>query len=293
MNRHRRLAIGYFCGILAAITYGMNPLFGLHLYRDGIGTPSVLFYRFCFATILLGILIILRRNSFRIPLRTLPLLVAGGLLLAASCLTWFLSFRVMDSGLAATILFLYPIMVAAIMAAVFHERITWPVAAAILLALAGTAILCQPGGAARVNARGVLFVILSALTYAVYIVGVQESRLRELSPDVLTFYALLFGTPVFLLQLRGGIDLQWLPTWSAFGNALGLAVFPSFLSFLLMAVAIPRIGATRTAILGALEPVTAVAIGILVFHEPMTARLALGIAMVIGSVLAVVACRQK
>ena len=60
-----------------------------------------------------------------------------------------------------------------------------------------------------------------------------------------------------------------------------------------MAVAIPRIGATRTAILGALEPVTAVTIGILVFHEPMTARLALGIAMVIGSVLAVVACRQK
>ncbi len=284
---------GYFCGILSGIAYGMNPLFGKHLYAEGMGALSMLFYRFLFAAILLAALLLCQKKSFRVPVNHLSFLAVGGFLLSISCIFWFLSFQIMSSGVAATILFLYPIMVAVIMGVGYHEKITWSVFAGILLALAGVGLLsCGNSPGTVVNFRGVFYVIMAALTYAIYIVGVKESRLKTLPADTLTFYMMLMGLPVFLVALRGGMALQTVTSWSMLGNLLGLAFFPSFLSFWLMAVAIPYIGATKTAILGALEPTTAVLIGFLVFGETITIPLAVGMALVFTSVLLVVLKRR-
>ncbi len=287
MNRR---ALGYLCGIISAVSYGMNPLFGLHLYGEGLTPLSVLFYRFCFAVILLGGWMLLHRSGFRLKKRYWCATLAGSVLLALSCLFWFLSFRTMDSGIAATILFLYPLMVAAIMVVGYRERLSRSLVGGMLLGVAGVVVLCKTGG--RVNFSGICFVALSALTYAIYIVSVKQSRLRELPADLLTFHVMLGALPMYLVPLRGGLDLQLLPSWRALGNAVGLGFFPALLAFLLLAVAVREVGPTRAALLGALEPITAVAIGVMVFHEPMTWRLLLGIGLVLGSVALVVSGRN-
>ena len=280
---------GYLLGIIAAITYGMNPLFGLHLYRDGLLPGSVLFYRFLFASILLGGIMLIRKDSFRLPKHQFFHVLAGGLLLAASCNTWYLSFQIMDSGIGAAIMFVYPIMVAAIMVIGFKEKLTGRTIAGVLLALIGVAVLCRPGEGAKINVAGVVYVLISSLTYAVYIVEVKVSRLKEMQPETLTFYAMVIGCLYFLVFLGFGRNLQMLPSFTALGNALGLAFFPSLLSFLLMAIAIRYIGATKTAILGALEPATAVCIGLFVFGEKFTWPLLIGIILVMASVMTVIA----
>ena len=269
---------GYLLGIIAAITYGMNPLFGLHLYRDGLLPGSVLFYRFLFASILLGGIMLIRKDSFRLPKHQFFHVLAGGLLLAASCNTWYLSFQIMDSGIGA-----------AIMVIGFKEKLTGRTIAGVLLALIGVAVLCRPGEGAKINVAGVVYVLISSLTYAVYIVEVKVSRLKEMQPETLTFYAMVIGCLYFLVFLGFGRNLQMLPSFTALGNALGLAFFPSLLSFLLMAIAIRYIGATKTAILGALEPVTAVCIGLFVFGEKFTWPLLIGIILVMASVMTVIA----
>ena len=279
---------GFIFASLAAITYGMNPFFGIPLYREGLEPLSVLFYRFTFASLLMGGVMLCRKESFKLPLRYLLHTIGAGVMLGLTCLFWFLTFRIMDSGIAATILFLYPVMVALIMFCFFKERLNKATVTGIVLAIAGVVLLCQPGNGSRVNTEGIIYILLSALTYAIYIAGVKQSRLSELSPGTLTFYALLFAVPVFLIPLRMGFDLQMLPSFSALFYAAGLAFFPSLCAFLFTALAIHRIGPTQTSVMGALEPVTALLIGVFCFNETMTGKLFLGIAISLGAVTLVI-----
>lgn len=281
---------GYAAGIISAVTFGMNPFFGIPLYRENVQPLSVLFYRFFFAALMLGICMLAGRKKFSFDLKLLPHVIGGGVLLALTCLAWFSSFKIMDSGIGATMMFVYPVMVAGIMIAGFKEKLTFPVVAAAVLALAGVGILCRPGEGAQVNGQGVFYVMMSALFYAIYIVVLKVTRLKELASETLTFYTMGIGALIFLAMLN--VDLQMLPSYKALGNALGLAFFPSLLSFWLIAVAVKHIGATRSALLGALEPVTAVVLGVVCFSEKFTWVLLAGIICILSSVIVVI-CGKK
>ena len=280
---------GYTLGAIAAATYGMNPLFALPLYSDGMDADSVLFFRYLFAIPILGIMIKARGRSFRLNRREILPLVALGLLVAASSLTLFLSYNYMDAGIASTILFVYPIMVALIMAMVFKEKITLQTAFCILLALAGIAMLYKNGNGATLSFTGTLLVIASALSYAIYIVGINQSSLKNVATLKVTFYILLFGVSLFLIRLDFGQAVTMPQKWYMWGNLIALAIFPTAISFLCTTSAIQYIGSTPTAILGALEPVTAVIIGVTVFGEALTPRILCGILMIIAAVTLIIA----
>ncbi len=278
--------MGIFFAVFAAICYGLNPLFGIPLYKAGIHPYSVLFYRFLLASLLMGALLIIKRGSFALPVKYLPGTVAAGVLMALTCLFWFLTFEIMDSGIAAAILFVYPVMVALIMWIFFHEKASLSTAAGILLAVSGVVLLCASGGS--VSVAGVIYIILSALTYAIYIVMVKVTNLRELASETLTFYAMIISTVIFLIPLRMGADLQMLDSFKEWGNAVCLALFPSLCAFLFTAKAIKSVGPTRTAIMGALEPVTAVIAGLVVFDESIPLTGFIAIAMIITAVTIVI-----
>lgn len=286
-------AAGFVFACVAAITYGLNPFFGLPLYAEGLSSLSVLFYRFLFATILLGAVMAVRRKSFYLPKRYWLHCAGSGVLVALTCLFWFMTFRIMDSGIAATLLFVYPVMVAVIMLVCYGERLNKGTVAGIIMALCGVAILCQPGNGSRINVTGLIYILLSALSYAVYIIAVRQSRLHELESEKMTFYALLLAVPVFFAALRFGADLQMLPSGKALFNALGLGLFPSLCSFLFAALAVRRIGPTSTSVLGALEPVTAVLIGFFFFHENMTWKTVCGIFLILFAVSLVICMQNK
>ena len=164
---------GIICGILAAVCYGTNPLGALPLYEEGVNTSSVLFYRFSLAVVILGIMLIVERKSFAVTGKELKTLASLGLLFAASSITYYQSFHFMDAGIASTILFVYPVMVAVIMATCFHEKVTLSTVLAIVLALVGIVLLYQGDAGISLSTTGILLVMLSALTYAVYIVVVN------------------------------------------------------------------------------------------------------------------------
>ena len=280
---------GYTLGAIAAATYGMNPLFALPLYSDGMDADSVLFFRYLLAIPILGIMIKARGRSFRLNRKEILPLIVLGLLVAASSLTLFLSYNYMDAGIASTILFVYPIMVALIMALVFKEKITLQTAFCILLALAGIAMLYKNGNGATLSLAGTLFVLASALTYAIYIVGINQSSLKNVATLKVTFYILLFGVSLFLVRLDFGQAVTLPQKWYMWGNLIALAIFPTAISFLCTTSAIQYIGSTPTAILGALEPVTAVIIGVTVFGEALTPRILCGILMIIAAVTLIIA----
>lgn len=282
-------AKGYLLGAIAAATYGMNPLFALPLYKAGMNPDSVLFFRYLFAIPILGIMLKARGRSFKLKRKEVIPLIIMGLLVALSSLTLFQSYNYMEVGIASTLLFVYPIMVALIMAVVFKEKLNLLTVLCILLALAGIGLLYKGGGNSTLSLTGIALVMVSALSYAIYIVGVNQSVLKDIATLRLTFYVLLFGLALFLVRVDFGSRLIVADEWYLWGNLLALAVFPTAISFLCTTQAIQYIGSTPTAILGALEPVTAVFFGVAVFGESLTLRLGCGILLIILAVTLIIA----
>ncbi len=279
---------GVIYGAIAAATYGMNPLFTLPLYHAGLTPDSVLFYRYALALPILAVMIALRGQTFRLQGREVLPLAGAGLLFSASSLFLYVSYNYMDAGIASTILFVYPILVALIMGICFHERIRALTIFCIALALLGIGLLYK-GGGETLSGLGVLFVLLSSLSYAIYIVGVNRSVLKTIPTVKLTFYALLFGLSIYVVRLDVLTALQAIPTWYLWINVIALAALPTAVSLLCTTQAIHCIGSTPTAILGALEPVTAVFFGVTIFHEALTVRLCIGIALILTAVTLIVA----
>lgn len=280
---------GYLLGAVAAATYGMNPLFALPLYADGMDADSVLFFRYLYAIPMLGAMILFRGRSFKVSMHDTLRLVFMGIMVAASSLALFLSYNYMAAGIASTMLFVYPILVAVIMVLFYKEKPSLLTMLCILLAISGIALLYRGGDGATLSLTGTLLVFLSALTYAIYIVGVNHSSLKDVATLTVTFYVLLFGVGLFLVRILLGDGLTFPTRWYLWGNAVALALFPTAISFLCTTTAIKYIGSTPTAILGALEPVTAVVIGITVFGEAFTLREGVGLVLIVTAVTLVIA----
>ena len=212
-----------------------------------------------------------------------------GLLLAMSSLSRFLSCNYMDAGTDATMLFLSPLMADGTQAVLLLRYLRCQSPSCIFVALVGIALLYKGSDGATLSATGVMWVMVSALSYALYIVGVNRPRLKGIATLKLTFYALVFGFSIFIVCTDFGRALTFPSAWYKWGNLVALALFPTAISFLCTTQAIQYIGSTPTAILGALEPLTAVFFGVTVFGEALTPRLMFGIVMIIAAVSALVA----
>lgn len=287
MGRSKKL-IGILCAIGAAVCYGTNPLGALNLYAEGMNTPSVLFYRFGLAWIIIALVMCFRKESLRVDRREFRTLTALGLLFIGSSLTLYLSFHLMPAGVASTILFTYPVMTAAIMALFFREKIKFATVSSIVLSLIGVVLLYWGDSGGTLHLGGVILVLVSALTYALYIIVVDKSPLA-MSSFKINFYVLFYcAAGMALFALLSGQPLMLPPTPRAWLWVSWLAVVPAIMALVMMVYAAKYIGSTPTAILGALEPTTAVLIGVFVFAEPFSLRLLLGIVLILAAVTIVV-----
>jgi len=285
-----RHLLGVICGALAAVCYGMNPLGAVSLYHAGFGTGTVLMFRFGFAALMLGAFMLFTGTPFALAGRELGVTAALGGLFAASSMTFYASFLKMDVGIACTILFVYPVMTAALMALLFGERLRLGTALSSLLAFVGIAVLSLGGGEYVVTPAGVGLVVVSALTYAVYIVVVNRAGLR-LPVQAMTFWVILFCFLCIALWTAvadGATAFRVPETMSQWAYAAFLALVPTLLSLVFLTVSVARVGSTTAAILGALEPVAAVAVAVAAFGEPFTPRLAVGMVIVLAAVMLVV-----
>ncbi len=276
---------GTICGILAAVFYGTNPLGALKLYEQGMNTNSVLFSRFSMAWIIISIILIIRKENLKVTKREFGTLTALGLLFTASSMTLYFSFHYIAAGVASTLLFTYPIMTAVIMGLFFKEKAGFKTIIAIVLSLVGVLLLYWSDAGGALDTLGVILVLVSALTYAIYIIVVNRCPL-EMSSFKINFYVVLYcavGMAVF--AWLSGQPLRLPHNAVSWFYASWLAVVPATLSLVLMVYASKYVGATPTAILGALEPLTAVLIGIFVFNEPFGTRLAIGIVLILSAVV--------
>lgn len=348
-------AKGFFFGILAAVSYGVNPLGAKYLYEEGLNVESVLFYRYGLAALIIGMIMagkmiagrkvastssatgkdsatephssvtepveVTGYESFKVSRGELSTLTALGLMFVISSLTLYCSFLYMDSGVACSLLFVYPVMTAVLMAMLYGEKITKATAAAIALSLVGVLLLYKGDGETVLSTVGVLLVMVSALSYALYIIvanraSAPESELRtghsklskyiplphrvtihrlDMSAMKLSFYVLIVCAVSMVLFSFTSAERHLMPlvTGREWGYSLMLAIVPTVFSLVSMGIAVRIIGSTPTAIMGALEPLTAVVIGLTVFHEALTVNLIVGILLILTAVITIILSKGK
>ncbi len=279
--------MGYIAGITAGVSYGMNPLFGKALMESGVPVMVMLFFRYGFAAIFTAVLMLIRKESFKVGKREIGLLILLGLLFAGSSITLFTSYAYIHSGLATTLVYLYPVFVALIMVflRIYPSWQTW---LSILATFAGILLLSAPSGNAEIRLAGILLAIGAALCYSFYLVIVNRSkRIKKVSEQTLTLYSLITGAVLFavILAFQGEYILEGLDTPADWGILMGLAIVPTMIATLTLAISSRYIGPTKTAILGVFEPLTAILIGTLFFSEPLTFKMALGIAICVAAVV--------
>ena len=282
----RNAIIGYPAGIITGITYGLNPLFAKPLMINGASTEAILFFRYGIAVILLGAYLLIKRENFKISLKQAGILLVLGLLYTASSTFLFEAYKYIASGLATTLVFLSPAMVAIIM--VFLKVVpSWPVWLSIVATFAGVMIMTGGTGSEAINLAGVLLAIASAFAYSLFIVIINRSKaISSISNSLLTFYTLIVGTIVFFTRssLSGTELMSGLDGVMAWGNLIGLAVLPTIVSTASLAIATRNIGATKASVLEVFEPITAILIGTVVFGEALTANIITGILISIVAV---------
>lgn len=284
--KKRRLA-GYLAGFIAGVSYGTNPLFAKPLLESGVPVLVMLFFRYGISAAILAAWMLAKRERFRVKSGEIALLALLGILFAFSSIFLFFSYEFIPSGLATTLVYLYPVFVALIMVFLrFYP--SWQTWLSIAATFGGILLLSSPSQGASIRLPGIILAVASALSYAFYLVIVNRSkRIKNVSEHTLTLYALLTGTALFaaIRTVQGGSITEGVDTLCDWGNLFGLAIVPTMISLLTLAISSRYIGPTKTSILGVFEPLTAIMIGTLLFGESLTVKMGIGVAVCIAAVV--------
>lgn len=279
---------GFFYGIVTSVTFGLIPLFTLPLMAKGMVFDSILFYRFVIATIALGLMMIVKKESFAISKKDIPALVLLGFFYTCSAMFLFWGYDFMGAGVATTIHFTYPVFVTLLMFVFFREKASWITWFAIILAVYGVAKLSIKGEDFSFDGVGLLIVLLSAVGYASYIVVVNKSRVHNMNGRKLAFYVFIVSMILFAIKATASGGIQPIPDDISFMNLILLAVVPTVISNITLVLAVHNIGGTLTSVLGAMEPVTAVFVGALFFDELFTWQEGFGILLIVTAVTLII-----
>lgn len=296
MKNEQKVLTGIGAGLLAAICYGFIPFFTLPIKKglpaDYLSDPSILFYRFGVASLVVGAVMLLRRKSFKVTRGELVTLIYLAFISDGSALFLIEGYNYMSSGVATTLHFMYPVVTALIMMLFYHEARKLSTCLAIAMAVGGVAVLSWDNSG-DTSIKGVMIVLISAVCYALYIIRVNRSRAAQMDSMKLVFYVMFIGALIFGAEAlrQGSFALVSTPLQCI--DLTSLALICTVVTNVCLVVAVKRIGSTMTAVIGALEPLTAVIVGCMVFGEPFTWQVISGILLIIPAVIIIIFSRRK
>ena len=268
---------GVLLAMISSSTFGLIPLFALPAMQEGVGLDSVLFYRFAISAVVVGAYLLLRRVDLRITLKEFGTMFLLGGAYASTSLFLTASYLYIPSGVATTIHFLYPVLVTAIMII------------ATVLAILGVYLLSSGEGEGVTSLKGLFMVLSTVVTYAIYIVGVNKSCIQHMDGLKMTFYMLFCCTIIFGANiLLKGQGLDMMPNANAVVHIFLLSLIPTLVSDLTLILAIQHVGSTTAAIMGCMEPLTAVSMGVLFLGERFGLGQILGVVIVLVAVFIVI-----
>lgn len=283
---------GYFFAIVSAVSYGLIPAFIIPVKEAGFSLDKTLFYRFFISAMFLLAYLVRKKESLRVTPKDFLIMLILGLFYALSSEFLFLGYDYLSPGIASTILFVYPVIVALVMMVFFRESISKATVLSLILTILGVFVLSLKDATFSINFIGLSIALLSALFYALYIIIINKANV-SFSGMKITFYSLLFSSLYYFIKVLWSQDGLAIDLYTL-GNFTLFAFITTVVSISTLVYAIQMIGSTPTSIMGALEPVVAVLVSVLFFQEQFTIGLFLGVMfIIIGVILNIISESKK
>ena len=291
MNRIK----GILYAAVSSSTFGLAPFFSLTLLLAGFSAFEVLSYRWGVATIALTLFGWCSGCSFRLEKKDFLVVLLLSLLRAVTSFSLLIAYQNIATGVASTIHFMYPLAVSLVMMYFFQEKKSLWVMFAVFMSLLGAALLSSGELEAKNGDTivGLVAACVSVFSYAGYIVGVRMTRAVRINSTVLTCYVMGLGTVLYFIGALTTSGLRLVADGYTWLIILGLALPATAISNITLVRAIKYAGPTLTSILDAMEPLTAVVIGVFVFKELFTLNSAIGIILILLAVSVVIFRKQK
>lgn len=268
--------------LIGATLLGSMGAWGRAVYRFEGDPMVVVTWRAVIGVAALAIVLAATRPALlRIPFAAVPFFLAYGFFgVTLNFWAYFSAVKYTTLAVAITLLYTYPMFVALFSAIWLGERLTRTKFAAAALTVLGSALVAQIHEAEflRVNLRGILFGLLTALSMAVYTI-LGKRALARYAPWTVVLYAFAGGG--LFLALGSGHRLVAAADYPpvAWAWIVGLSLVPSLGGYALFTLGLRDLPASQVSIVATWEVVTAAVLGWLFFGEHLTA------AQLVGAVL--------
>ena len=283
---------GYVLAAISAITFGLIPLFILPLKKSEFSLDVTLFYRFFIGAVALSFVLLYQKESLKINFKEFYIYIILALCYGFSADFLFLGYDYLTPGIASTILFTYPVLVAIILMLFFKEKLSKASILSLIITFVGIVLLSFKENSAEINLIGLGVCLFSGLCYALYIIIVNKSKLNVSGLKV-TFYSLLFTSFYYLIKSTHNEESIIIQDPETLINLTLFSLITTVVSVSALVYAIKYIGSTQTSIMGALEPVVAIIVSVTLFGELITLNLILGVILIIFGVLISILFNKK
>lgn len=280
--------------LLSAIYFGFVPLLMKTVYAGGGNSFTAAFLRFGLSIPVLFVVLKIKGTDLKITFREfMHFLIITVFGYAGTTLLVFNAYNYIPTGMTTTIHFLYPTFTVAGLMIFYREKIKASKIFCVILCLIGI-IMFYNGGEGQASLLGILLALCSSMTYAFYTIFLGKSEaLRDIEPMKRLFYMHIIGTVMMFVigLISGNLDFHLTPlSWGVMALTANLS---AFVGALLYQIGVKHIGSESAAMLSTFEPITSVVVGILVYSEPMTARIFIGCAAIIVSTLIIAKTESK
>lgn len=298
-KKRRRIALnGIFYASISSASFGFSPLFSLALIAAGLSNLDVLSYRWSVAAIVLVIYALSKKKSLRLnSFDEVWKIILLSALRAITSITLLIGYANIASGIASTINFMYPVVVTLCMMIFFGEQKSWINIGAIGLSLLGVYLMAS-GDGLRVEggdtALGLTCSLISALSFAAYYIVMKRAKADKIEVVKLTTWIMLMSAIYFIaanFMFNGKMTI--VTDGKLWISILGLGLWATMVSNFTGVKAVRRIGPTLTSIMGALQPLTAVILGVAFLNEHLSVKTVIGIGLIMAAVMIIVQHQSK
>ena len=297
-KKHRITLNGLFYAAISSASFGFSPLFSLALISLGFTNFDVLSYRWLTAAIVLVIYASAKKKSLKLTnFDEIWKVVLLSMLRALTSITLLIGYANIASGIASTINFMYPVIVAMCMMIFYGEDRSWANVIAIVISILGVYLMANGDGLVIQGGNttlGLVCSIISAFSFAAYFLAMKKTRADKIESVKFTTWMMLLCAAYFIIGafiVDGRITLAI--NFKSWLNILGLGLWATMVSNFTGVKAVRRIGPTLTSILGALQPLTAVVLGILFLDEHLGPRTFVGITLILVAVFIIIMHQKK
>ncbi|WP_354174355.1 DMT family transporter [Arthrobacter sp. UYEF36] len=270
--------------LLSALAFGSTPAFVRLAYSAQINGVSLVAFRCLIAAAVLWILsrtlgegTVRRRSALR-------LVAIGAVLFGPQMWSYFAALHLLDTSVTVAVVYVYPAIVAVLVAFRLRKLPRRAELILLLLALGGIAMIALFNGAALDSTTGMLLAGLTAVGYAIYVV-VADTAVRDVPPNTAASLVLVGAgaSSVLAALVTQQLELPTSPAGWSYIALHGLIIVPIGLASYY--AGLKRLGAARTSVVDTSQPAIAAGIGVAALGEQLAFFQIVGIVAVMVAVL--------